>query len=451
MIIVDKALERRAAEGRPIRVGMVGAGFMGRGVALQIATAAPGMRLVAIANRHLEPARRAYEEAGWTDIRTVDTPRALSAAIDQDVPAVTEDWRLLCADDRIDVVLEVTGSIDYAAAVALSAIEHGKHIALMNAELDGTVGPLLKRKADAAGVVCTNVDGDQPGVIMNLYRFVKGIGLRPVLCGNIKGLHDPKRTPTTQAAFAARWGQKASMVTSFADGTKISFEQAIVANATGMGVGRRGMFGPEVPSGTPIAEACKALPAERFMDGPGIVDYVVGAAPGGGVFVLGTIDHPQQRHYLNLYKVGEGPLYCFFNPYHLCHFEVPSTLARAVLFGDAVIAPLGAPTVEVVTAAKRPLKAGETLDGMGHYTTYGLCETAEATRADRLLPIGVAEGCTLRRDVAMDEVLTYDDIALPDGRLVDRLRAEQDTVFFGASPGARAPRRRMPEAAAAGD
>ncbi|MEA5557288.1 hypothetical protein VB690_12700, partial [Nodularia spumigena CH309] len=179
-------------------------------------------------------------------------------------PAVTEDWRLLCADDRIDVVLEVTGSIDYAAAVALSAIEHGKHIALMNAELDGTVGPLLKRKADAAGVFCTNVDGDQPGVIMNLYRFVKGIGLRPVLCGNIKGLHDPKRTPTTQAAFAARWGQKASMVTSFADGTKISFEQAIVANATGMGVGRRGMFGPEVPSGTPIAEACKALPAERF-------------------------------------------------------------------------------------------------------------------------------------------------------------------------------------------
>ncbi len=425
---------------------------MGRGVALQIATAAPGMRLVAIANRHLEPARRAYEEAGWKDIRTVDTPGALSAAIDQDVPAVTEDWRLLCTDDRIDVVLEVTGSIDYAAAVALTAIEHGKHIILMNAELDGTVGPLLKRKADAAGVVCTNVDGDQPGVIMNLYRFVKGIGLRPVLCGNIKGLHDPKRTPTTQAAFAARWGQKASMVTSFADGTKISFEQAIVANATGMGVGQRGMFGPEVPAGTPIVEACKALPAERFMDGPGIVDYVVGAVPGGGVFVLGTIDHPQQRHYLNLYKVGEGPLYCFFNPYRLCHFEVPSTVARAVLFGDAVIAPLGGPTVEVIAAAKRPLKAGETLDGMGHYTTYGLCENADVTRRDRLLPIGVAEGCTLRRDVAMDEVLTYDDVALPAGRLVDRLRAEQETMFFGAAPAtSRAPNRRTPAIAAAGD
>lgn len=449
MIIIDRALERRVAEDRPIRVGMVGAGFMGRGIALQIATAVPGMRLVAIANRNIEAARRAYEEAGHSEIREAGSPRALSAAIEADVPAITEDWQLLCRDPRIDVVVEATGSIDYAAAVILSAIENGKHVALMNAELDATVGPLLKRKADAAGVVYTNVDGDQPGVILNQYRFVKGIGLRPVLCGNIKGLHDPKRTPTTQATFAARWGQKASMVTSFADGTKISFEQAIVANATGMGVGRRGMFGPEVPAGTPIAEACKALPAEDFIDGPGIVDYVVGAVPGGGVFVLGTIEHPQQRHYLNLYKVGEGPLYCFYNPYHLCHFEVPTTIARAVLFGDAAVAPLGAPTVEVVAAAKRPLRVGETLDGMGHYMTYGLCENVATARRERLLPIGVAEGCRLRRPVAEDAVLTYDDVDLPAGRLVDRLRAEQDAAFF-AAPSSR-PRAAMREAVAAGD
>lgn len=451
MIIVDHALKQRAAEDRPIRVGMVGAGFMGRGVALQIATAVPGMRLSAIANRNVDAARRAYEEAGHQEIRPVESASALAAAIDRGVPAVTEDWRLLCGDERIDVILEVTGSIDYAAAVALSAIDHGKHVALMNAELDGTVGPLLKRRADDAGVVYTNVDGDQPGVIMNLYRFVAGLGIRPVLCGNIKGLHDPKRTPTTQAAFAARWGQKAPMVTSFADGTKISFEQAIVANATGMGVGQRGMFGPEVPAGTPIAEACQALPAERFMDGPGIVDYVVGAAPGGGVFVLGTIEHPQQRHYLNLYKVGEGPLYCFYNPYHLCHFEVPTTLARAVLFGDAALAPLGAPTVEVVAAAKRPLETGETLDGLGQYMSYGLCENVEVARRERLLPIGLAEGCTLRRAVAMDEILTYDDVEVPAGRLVDRLRAEQDAMFFADA--SRATARRSPAlrpAAAAG-
>ena len=279
-------------------------------------------------------------------------------------------------------------------------------------------------------VVYTNVDGDQPGVTLNLHRFVRGIGVRPVLCGNIKGLHDPYRTPKTQAAFARKWGQKAHMVTSFADGSKVSFEQAIIANATGMGVGRRGMFGPTVAPGTPIEEAAKQLPAERFMEGPGIVDYVVGAAPGPGVFVLGTIDHPAQRHYLNLYKLGEGPFYCFYTPYHLCHFEVPNTIARAVLLADATIAPLGAPCVEVVAAAKTDLVAGEVLDDIGHFMTYGLCENAGVVREQGLLPLGVAPGCRLRRDVSKDEVLQYADIELPTGRLVDRLRGEQDALFF---------------------
>ena len=156
-----------------------------------------------------------------------------------------------------------------------------------------------------------------------------------------------------------------------------------------------------------------------------MVDYVVGSKPGPGVFVLATHDDPKQRHYLNLYKLGEGPLYSFYTPYHLCHFEVPQTVARAVLFGDATIAPLGAPTVEVVAIAKRDLKAGEVLDGLGGYDTYGVAERADMTAADDLLPMGVAEGCTLRRDVAKDEVLTYADVELPAGRLVDQLRAQQ--------------------------
>ena len=176
----------------------------------------------------------------------------------------------------------------------------------MNAELDGTIGPILKIYADKAGVVLTNSDGDQPGVIMNLYRFVKGIGVKPVLCGNIKGLHDPYRNPTTQQDFARRWKQKPHMVTSFADGTKISFEQAIVANATGMRAAKRGMYGPTVPTDTPIQEAVHWYPLAEMTQGPGIVDYVVGAVPSPGVFVLGTHDHPAQKHYLNLYKLGDG-------------------------------------------------------------------------------------------------------------------------------------------------
>jgi predicted homoserine dehydrogenase-like protein len=433
MIIVDRALAERAAAGKPIRLGMIGAGFMGRGVALQIATAVPGIRLVAIANRTLENARRTYAEAGNGEPYVIESPSALSAAIAADQPAITEDWRLLTESPDIEVILEVTGSIHYAAEAVLSAIEHGKHVVLMNAELDGTVGPLLKTKADAAGVIYTNVDGDQPGVQMNLYRFVRGLGVRPVLCGNIKGLHDPYRNPTTQAEFARKWKQQPHMVTSFADGTKISFEQAIVANATGFGVAKRGMYGPTVPAGTPIRDAMSAFPHEEFIDGPGIVDYVVQAEPGPGVFVLGTIEHPTQKHYLDLYKLGSGPLYCFYTPYHLCHFEVPMTIGRAALLNDAAIAPAGAPKVEVVAAAKIDLKAGAVLDDLGHYMSYGLCENADVVRRDGLLPIGIAPGCRLRHDIAKDTVLTYADVEVPQGRLIDTLRREQDTMFFAGA------------------
>ena len=432
MIIVDRALEKRQSEGNPIRVGMIGAGFMGRGIALQMVNAVPGMRLVAIANRHLEGARRAYAEAGVELVETVETAAQLEAAVARGRYTITEEALAVCRAANVDAVIEVTGAVEFGAQVALEAIAHGKHVILMNAELDGTVGPILKTYADRAGVVLTNADGDQPGVQMNLYRFVKGLGVRPVLCGNIKGLHDPYRNPTTQENFARTWGQRPSMVTSFADGTKISFEQGIVANATGMRVARRGMFGPTVPANTPVQEAVNLFPLEALLDGPGIVDYVVGAIPGPGVFVLGTHDHPQQKHYLNLYKLGAGPLYCFYTPYHLCHFEVHNTVARAVLFGDATIAPLGAPRVDVVTTAKIDLRAGQVLDGLGCYMTYGLAENSTTTRAQNLLPIGLAEGSRLKRDIAKDQVLTFDDVELPPDRLCDRLWAEQNAHFAEA-------------------
>jgi predicted homoserine dehydrogenase-like protein len=428
VIIVDSALEDRHRSGNPIRVGMVGAGFMGRAIALQIIEATRGMELVAIANRTLEKARRAFQDVG-IEAEVVEDTAGLQREIERGKPAITKDPSLLCRTEGIDAIIEVTGTVEYAAGVAVEAIDHRKHVVLMNAELDGTLGAALKERADRSGVVITNADGDQPGVIMNLFRFVRGIGVRPVLCGNIKGLHDPHRTPSTQEGFAREWGQNPTMVTSFADGTKISFEQAIVANATGMQVARRGMLGPSVDPETPIQEAVRSYPLDELLDGPGIVDYVVGAVPSPGVFVLGTIEHPTQRHYLNLYKLGEGPLYCFYTPYHLCHFEIPTTVARAVLFGDATIAAQGAPRVDVVTAAKVDLKAGELLDGIGGFKTYGLAENATIAAAQRLLPMGLAENCTVSRDIARDAVLTYDDVDMPSGRLADVLRREQEEHF----------------------
>lgn len=431
MIIIDTALQRRAEENNPIKVAMIGAGFMGRGVANQICNSVPGMELVAIYNRTLEKAKRAYSEAGIDDYRYVDSKNELEDNIKSKKFSVTDNPFILCEADGIDAIIEVTGTIELSSHLILKAFENKKHVILMNAEVDGTIGPILKVYADKAGVILTNVDGDQPGVEMNLYRFVKSIGLKPVLCGNIKGLHDPYRNPTTQEGFAKQWGQNPQMVTSFADGTKISFEQAIVANATGMKVAKRGMYGPTVPGGTHLKEIVQDLyPLDALLNGPGIVDYVVGAEPGPGVFVLGTHDDPKQQHYLHLYKVGKGPLYLFYNPYHLCHFEVPLTVARAVLFKDAAVAPIGKPMVDVVTTAKIDLKKGEKIDGLGGYMTYGLCENYDISLKENLLPIGLAEGCILKNDVSKDKVLTYDDVIIPEKRLSDKLRKEQ-IAYFG--------------------
>lgn len=430
MIIIDTALAKRHEENNPIRVGLIGAGFMGRGIVYQIVTAVPGMKLVAIYNRTIERAIKAYRDAGVDDVDVVNSLQDLEDRIDRGKYCVTEDPFLLGKAENIDILIEATGAVEFSSKVTFDAIKNKKHVVLMDAELDGTVGGILKVYADKAGVVLTNADGDQPGVEMNLYRYVKSIGLKPVLCGNIKGLQDPYRNPTTQEGFAKKWGQNAHMVTSFADGTKISFEQAIVANATGMTVAKRGMFGPTVPVGTHLADILHQLyPLEALLSGPGIVDYVVGASPPAGVFILATHDKPFQQHFLNLYKLGEGPLYLFYNPYHICHFEVPLTCARAVLFGDAACTPIGSPRVEVVTLAKRDLKAGEKIDGIGGYHTYGQCETAEITAEQELLPIGLAEDCVLKRDIPKDQVITYTDVVVPEGRFSDKLRKEQNEYF----------------------
>jgi predicted homoserine dehydrogenase-like protein len=426
MIIIDKALEQRQKEGNPIRVAMVGAGYMGRGIALQIEQYITGMRLVAIANRTLPAAERAYREAGVEGVRRVETIGQLEETIGRGGHAITDDALLLCQAAGIDAIIEATGDVEWSAHVALAAIQNRKHIILMNAELDATVGPILKVYADRAGVVFTNADGDQPGVMMNLFRFAKTIGYKPVLAGNIKGLQDYYRTPETQKGFAAQHNITPKMATSFADGTKISMENAVVANATGFKVGKRGMYGPRCGH---VSEAVKLFPLDQMMNG-GLVDYILGAEPGPGVFVLGYNDHPVRQNYMKYFKMGEGPLYVFYTPYHLPHLEVPLTAARAVLFNDAAAAPLGRPVVDVITLAKRDLKAGEVFDGIGGFTCYGVAENSDVCRAQKLLPMGLSEGCRLKRDIPKDQVLTYDDVDLPAERLCDRLRGEQEEYFF---------------------
>lgn len=426
MILVDTALARRADEGRPILYGMFGAGFMARGI-LNQGRYSEGIRCAAVCNRTPEKAVQALKAAGVTDVEHVSTSEELDQVVARGATAVTDNPAALYESELLECLLEVTGNVEYGARVITQAIDHGKHVVLMNAELDGTVGPLLKRRADRAGVIYSGCDGDQPAVEINLYRFVKGLGLDPLVCGNIKGLHDPYRNPTTQEGFAKKWGQTPSMVTSFADGTKISFEQAIVANATGMKVPQRGMLG-RTHEGH-VDDLVDWYEVDELRSMGGIVDYVVGASPSPGVYVLGAARDETQAHYLNLAKLGEGPLYSFYVPYHLIVLEAQFSIVRAVELGDAAIAPRGGPVADVIAAAKTDLRAGQTLDGLGEYMTYGLIENHETVREEGLLLIGLAEGSTLKRDVDKDEVIRVEDVDYPEGTLIHSLRAEQDRLF----------------------
>jgi len=427
LIIVDKALEEREKSGKPIRVGIIGAGYMGRGATLQILSSIKGMDVVAVYNRTISQAELAYNQAGVDSVAHVSSVAELETAIKKGRYAITDDPMLLCEANGIDAIMEATGEIEFGAQVVLRAIEHSKHVILMNAELDAVVGPILKVYADRAGVVISNVDGDQPGVVMNLYRWVDSIGYNPILAGNIKGLQDHYRTPETQKAFADKVKQKPRMITSFADGTKISMEMAVVANATGFRVGTRGMYGPECKH---VTEAKDLFPLEQMRE-CGIVDYILGAEPGPGVFILGYNENKIKQQYLSYLKMGEGPVYVFYIPYHFPHLESPLTIARAVLFNDAATSPLGKQVVDVITAAKRDLKAGETLDGIGGFTTYGLTENADVCEADNNLLMSLSEECVLKRDIPKDGIISVDDVEIPKGRLMDKLRAEQNEHFSG--------------------
>jgi len=426
MILVDTALQQREAEGRPIRVGIVGAGFMTQGLVNQIAHSTPGMRVAAVSNRHPERAVKVFQYAGL-EAAIAETQAALDAAIRAGKPVACADAMLLTRSEYIDVIVEITGSVEFGAHVVLDAFKHGKDVVLMNAELDATIGPILQVYAKKHGVILSACDGDEPGIQVNLYRWVRGLGLTPRVIGNVKGLQDRYRNPTTQKGYAERWGQNPAMVTSFADGSKTNFEETIVANATGFKVRQRGMSRGLEYRGD-IMQIGKIYDIDELREYGGIIDYVVGT-PLTKIFVLAEHQDPKQREYLNLYHMGEGPLYSFFVPYHLPHMEVPNSIARVALFRDSVAPPIEGPVVEVAAVAKKDLKAGEILDEYGMYMTYGEAANVDEMNGGHYLPEGLVEGCKLLRDIAQDAVLTYEDVELPAGRLADRLRAEQYRHF----------------------
>ena len=427
MIIIDTALAKRAQENNPVRVAMVGAGYMAQCIALQIVQATRGMRLVGISNRTPSKAEKIYRDVGVgvEDIGHAATAAELEQAIAKNKYVVTDDPSIFWEAGSVEAVIEVTGDPEFGTRVAYESLRHGKHVILLNAEVDASVGPILKTYADQAGVVYTYTDGDEPGVMMNLYRFVESMGCKPMLVGQLKGFLNRYRNPETQREFAQKHNVNAAIVASFADGSKLNLEATIMGNAIGFIPAVRGMHGHACAH---VKDLLGKFSLDDFKAG-GLVEYVLGAEPHTGAFVIAYNDQPIRRTLMTYLKLGDGPLHMFYTPYHIPPMQLPHSVARAVLFNDPTITPSGAPTCDTITFAKRDLKKGERLDGMGGYTCYGLVDRYDVCRKGDYLPMAVSLDCVLKTDVPKDGPITYADVTLPAGRIVDRLRAEQVARF----------------------
>ena len=427
MILVDTFLEKREKNGNPIRVGIVGAGEMAKGLINQITKHTKGMKVVATFNRSLKKPKIAYELAEIVNYIITNEDSIFEKALEDNIEVITQNIDLLIQSKNIDVIVDMTGSIDFSAKVTLDAINNNKNILSFNAELDATIGPILKYKADKAGVKYSVAEGDQPGVTLNLYRFVKGMGFEPLVCGNIKGMLDHYRNPSTQEKFAKQWGMSPIMATNFADGSKIAFEQACIANATGMKVAKRGMLGYE--SKGHIDDLTHLYDVDELRKLGGIVDFIVGAKPGPGVFVYATTNDSHSIKYLDYNKLGKGPLYSFYVPYHLLFFEIPISIARMIDLDDDIVSAKDGPLVDVITVAKVDLHKGDFLDEIGGYKTYGLCENYNTSRKENLLPMGLANGCKVIRNIPKDKELTFDDVEISNNSLIYKIWKDQRDLF----------------------
>jgi predicted homoserine dehydrogenase-like protein len=278
---------------------------------------------------------------------------------------------------------------------------------MMNAEADLIFGPYLLAHARRHGVVYTSADGDQPGVIRRLIADeIESWGFELVMAGNMKGFLDRRSNPTTIIPEARKRDFDPRMTAGFTDGSKLAVEMALVANAFGLRTAVPGMGGPRVAHVRDVLEQFDFDALRR--DGP-VVDYVLGAQPDGGVFAVGYCSHAYQRSMLATFKMGPGPYYVFYRPYHLCHVQaMPAVLAAAR--GGALLQPWHGFRTNVIAYAKERLARGTALDGFGGYTCYGLIENVDPAHATDGLPLCLADGITLTRDVAQDERLTLHDV-----------------------------------------
>jgi predicted homoserine dehydrogenase-like protein len=427
--MLQQELLRLEAEGNPIHVGVSGAGWMGSGFLAQVAHV-PGMEVVVLADADTRAAWEAFASTGVEkeNIVEAEAPGPAMDALRAGKRVVTGSYTLAAQLETVNIITDVTPSPAIGAETARAGIRNGKDVVLVNIEADVTVGRVLKKLAQDAGVLYSVSSGDEPGCLMELYDFVGSLGYELIVIGKGKNNPlNPAATPDTVAESARRTDKDPFQVASYVDGTKTMFEMTCAANATGCLPMQRGMTGPEAALET-VSEIFALEEDGGITKFPGAVDFVQGDSMAGGVFVTVRVEDERIRDDLQYLKVGKGKYFTFFRPYHLWFLEAPISIARAHLHRHVTLSPLDQPVAEAMTVAKKDLKPGERLDDFGGYTFHGVMDRAEVARELNALPVGLAPGAEVVRPVTAGDVLTWDDVRLDESSAVVRLRRQQDAL-----------------------
>jgi len=437
-------LQQRAADNKPIRIGLIGAGKFGSMYLAQIPRT-PGVHLVAIADLNPEGARVNLARVGWNPAQTQAT--SAQEAIKTGATWITDDWQALVKISEIDVIVECTGSPVHAVDHILGAFEQGKHVVNVTVEADAFCGPLLARKAAEKGLIYSLAFGDQPALICDLVDWARTCGFPVVAAGRgHKWLpHFSQSTPDTVWGYygltpeqAERGGLNPKMFNSFLDGSKPSIESTAVSNATGLSVPSNGLLYPPA-SVEDIPFVTRPISEGGVLEKKGMVEVISSLETDGrvipydirmGVWVTVEAETDYIKNCFEEYNAHTDPSGRYFTLYkrwHLIGLEVGVSVASVALRGEAT----GVATAwnaDVVATAKRDLKPGELLDGEGGYTVWGKLLPATTSKKMGGLPLGLAHNVKVIRPVKQGQSLTWDDVQMDNSRAY-AVRREMEALF----------------------
>ncbi len=433
MLNMDKKLAKREEEGKIIRAGIVGAGQMGRGMVTQMALM-KGIMPAIVSDIKMDNVINAFHYAGISDedIAVAKTLEEANRFMEQGKYVATENSDLISQANLVEVAIDVTGVPEVGVKIAIDAMNNKKHVVMMDVETDVVIGSYLKKLGDRNGVIYTGSAGDEPGAVMELYSFARAMGMEVKVMGKGKNNKlDYDCNPDTVLEEATRRKMSPRMLTSFKDGTKTMVEMTAMSNATGLIPDVIGGHGPSASPKDRCAELNEIFKLKKdggILNQHGVVEYVNGIAP--GVFVTVTTQNEEIAYQMGYHSMGPGPLWTLYRPYHLCNLETPLTVAKIVIDGEPTIIPLDGPVSECIAVAKRDLKAGETIDGIGGYTTYGSIATAQETYEKGYVVYALVNKNTrMKCDVKKGTLLTLDMVELDTSTQLYQVRKEQDKMY----------------------